>query len=153
MYVTAHIGNVPIEEWLPFVFPVLALYLYGRHKTRQRREAVARLPDPRELLDERTIRDVVGRWSRAGHGELSAEHVPLLYPPGPEGMTAAELARRIHGDSVTVERLLEELDELGYLELEGGEDTVDRRAWLTVEGYDLVNVTEDALLATPTVKR
>jgi hypothetical protein len=54
----------------------------------------------------------------------------------------------VHGNPETVERLLEELEELGYLDLEGS-DGLDggRRVWLTVEGYDLVYVTESALLA------
>jgi hypothetical protein len=37
--------------------------------------------------------------------------------------------------------------ELGYVELEDPDGTLARRAWLTAEGCDLVNLTEDALLA------
>jgi hypothetical protein len=48
--------------------------------------------------------------------------------------------------------LLEDLQELGYLDLEEREGRAAelppaRRAWLTAEGYDLVSVTENALLA------
>jgi hypothetical protein len=40
--------------------------------------------------------------------------------------------------------LKRQLEDLGYVELEGPEEP---RAWLTVEGMDLLNVTENALLA------
>jgi hypothetical protein len=143
----AHIGNVPVEEWLPFLFPVLALYLYGRHWSRHRRQAVSRLPAAGEPLDDDTIGLVLSRWAKADHSELSREHLPLLYPPGPDGSTAVELAARVRSDPVAVERLLEDLQELGYLDLEERTPRDGRRAWLTAEGYDVVNVTEDALLA------
>lgn len=51
MAVIAHIGNIPVEEWLPFVVPVVALYLYGRRKDRHRRNEVERLPEAGELLE------------------------------------------------------------------------------------------------------
>jgi hypothetical protein len=151
--VTAHIGNVPVEEWLPFLFPVLALYLYGRHWTRRRRQALNRLPPASQPLDEHTTGLVISEWAKADHTQVSREHLPLLYPPGPDGATTAELARNVRSDAMTVERLLEDLQELGYVDLEpretGPADAPGtRRAWLTAEGYDLVNVTERALLAT-----
>jgi hypothetical protein len=148
MYYLAHIGNVPVEEWAPFLVPVIALWLYGRRQGRRRREAVKLMPDPRELLDEGTIERVVAKWSAEKHGGVSAEHVPLMYPPGPDGMTAPELASRIHSDPGSVERLLEELGELGYLDLgEGGEALDERRVWLTVEGFDLLHDAESVLFA------
>jgi hypothetical protein len=142
----AHIGNVPVEEWLPFLFPVLALYLYGRHWSHRRREALKRLRGADDPLDDRTVGLVLSAWARADYRELSGEHVPLLYPPGPDGTSAAELAGRARSDLDTVERLLEDLQELGYLDLDE-ESRKERRAWLTADGYDLVKVTEDALLA------
>jgi hypothetical protein len=151
MLVPAHIGNVPVEEWLPFVVPVVVLYVYGRHKYRRRREAVERLPDASELLDERMIRRVAERWSAASHEELSPELVPLLFPPGPDGMTAAELASRIARDPVAVERQLEELQELGYLDREAGDDLGQGRVWLTIEGHQLLELTVDELLAAAVV--
>jgi predicted transcriptional regulator len=73
--------------------------------------------------------------------------VALFYPPGPDARSAAELAARVHADPVAVARLLEELEDLGYLELEdrGGFD--GRRAWLTFEGYELLYEAEAALLS------
>ena len=32
------------------------------------------------------------RWSNAKHENLSAAYLPLLYPPGPDGMDAGELS-------------------------------------------------------------
>jgi len=147
MSVIAHIGNVPVEEWLPFVVPVLALYFYGRHKERRRREKVRRLLDAGEPLDDSTIRAVLDQWSASDHKEVSIEHLPLLYPPGPDGATPAELADRIHDDRDSVQRLLEDLAELGYLDLDEEKGLYEPRAWLTAEGADLVNMTEDTLLA------
>jgi hypothetical protein len=149
--VIAHIGNVPVEEWLPFLFPVLALFLYGRHWSRRRRQALNRLPAAGEPIDQGTIELVMSEWAKAGHTELGREYLRVLYPPGPDGATALEIADRAHSDPATVEHLLEELQELGYLDLEEGEPGHAeaprvRKAWLTASGYDLVTVTESALL-------
>lgn len=144
MHVIGHIGKIPVEEWLPFLFPVLALYLYGRHWARRHRAAVQRLPEA-SSLDDGAIGLILARWSATDHKEVLPEHLPVLYPPGPDGATIAELAIRTHSDAATVKRHLEDLAELGYLTLEG--DGIDEQAWLTVEGYDLVGMTEDVLLA------
>ena len=153
MLFMAHIGNVPVEEWLPFLFPVVALYLYGRHWSRRRREEVGRLPGAAEMLNDATTGLVVCELAKAHHGEVSRAHLPLLYPPGPDGRTAAELAGPAGSDPGTVEWLLEELQELGYLDLEERAPRGGQRAWLTDEGYDLVNVTEDALLSAARSRR
>jgi len=146
MPVIAHIGNIPVEEWLPFVVPVVALYLYGRRKDRHRRKEVERLPEAGELLDEPTMRRVLDRCAEGRHKGVSARLLPVLYPPGPDGMTVAELASRTGCDAATVGRLMAELEELGYVDLEGF-DGPDQSVCLTIEGYDLVNVTESVLLA------
>jgi hypothetical protein len=143
----AHIGNVPVEESLPFLVPIIALYLYGRHRYRRRRAELGRLPDAVELLDEGLVQRVLERWSAADHGELSADAVPLLYPPGPDGLTAAELAARVRRDPGTIERQLDDLAELGYVDLESADATHAPRAWLTLRGHDLLELTEDELLA------
>jgi hypothetical protein len=146
MFPLAHIGNIPVEEWLPFLVPIVGLYIYGRRKDRRRRAAVGRLPDASEGLDERTIKRIVADLSKAEHNTVSPEHLPLLYPPGPDGMSATELATRIHSDPATVERLLEELEELDYLEIDQPEGLEEPRAWLTFRGYELVDATEVVLL-------
>jgi DNA-binding MarR family transcriptional regulator len=145
--VIAHIGNIPIEEWLPFVVPFVLLYVYVRRKERRRRRDVGRLPAPGDVLDERTVEVVEAEWSRSKHGELSREHLPLLYPPGPDGMSPTELAARIHRDTATVEQLLEQLEDLEYLELDEPPGPEERRVWLTFKGHELVDATESALLA------
>jgi hypothetical protein len=142
----AHIGNIPVEEWLPFLVPIIGLYVYGRRKDRRRRQAVERLPDSREPLDARTIDHVVADLSNAKHEHVSPEHLPLLYPPGPDGLSAAELAHRTNSDPAAVERLLEELEDLEYLDLDSVEGFEHRRAWLTFKGYELIDATEVALL-------
>jgi len=87
-------------------------------------------------------------WATADHGEVPSECLALLYPPGPDGLTAIELASRINSDTSTVERQLEDLADLGYVELDEAEGTDAPRAALTAEGYDLLRNTEDVLLAT-----
>lgn len=146
VYVIAHIGNIPVEEWAPFLVPLAALYLYGRHRNRRHREAIQRLPDA-SALDAATTGHVLARWAKANHTNLAPEYLPLLYPPGPEGMTAGELAKRIQSDPATVERQLEALEDLGYLELKRRDDSDAARAWLTIKGYDLLDETETALLS------
>jgi DNA-binding transcriptional ArsR family regulator len=147
MHVIAHIGNIPVEEWLPFLVPVLALYLYVRGKERRRREAVKRLLDASEPLDQGMVESVVARWASAKHEDLSPAYLPLLYPPGPDGMSAGELAERTHADPASVERLLEELEDLGYLDLRQHDGFDGRRVSLTFEGYELLYETEAALLS------
>jgi hypothetical protein len=142
----AHIGNVPVEEWLPFLVPIIALYLYGRRRERRRRAAVSGLPEPSDALDEGTIAAVLTGWRTAGYEGLGSEHLALLYPPGPDGMSVEELVQRTHRDTVTVERLLDEMEELEYVELDLPHGAEGRRAWLTLSGHGLVDATEDALL-------
>jgi DNA-binding MarR family transcriptional regulator len=146
MYRLANIGNIPVEEWLPFLVPIIGLYIYGRRKERRRREAVGRLPDAAEGLDERTTKQIVADLSRAKHDTVSPDHLPLLYPPGPDGLSTAELAERTNSDPAAVERLLEDLEDHEYLDLDSGESYEDRRVSLTFKGYELVDATEVALL-------
>jgi hypothetical protein len=145
LVVIAHIGNIPVEEWLPFLVPLLVLYVYGRRHGKRRRDAVRRLPRPTEPLDERTVD--LARWKAAGHDGVSREQLPILYPPGPDGVTVAQLARRIESDVASVRRRLEDLADLGYVDLESSADVREPEAWLTPAGIDLTRVTEDVLLA------
>jgi MarR family len=146
MAVFAHIAGVPVEEWLPFVVPVVALYLYGRHRERRRKEQIGRLADPLAARAPQTMQRVQAGWAAAGHDKLAGEDVPILYPPGPDGMTAAELAERSGSPAAAVSAALERLEQLGYLELQRGGDHDPPTAWLTTEGYDAMLVTENALL-------
>jgi IclR helix-turn-helix domain len=143
--VIAHLGKVPVEEYAGFIVPVIVLYAYGRAWSRRHRKKVAHLPGPTQPLDEQAIEFVLSRWAAANHGEVAREQLPLMYPPGPDGTTASELAERIADDPSSVARRLEDLADLGYVEYESSDG--EQRLWLTVEGIDLVNITEDALLA------
>jgi len=139
--VLAHIGNIPVEEWLPFVAPVVVLYLVGRRMTRARERDVARAM-AEERLDEPAIEEILERWRHRRPNELSTEHVPVFCPPGPEGSTARQLAERLGTDPPRTALLIDELEELGYLERDGGDGSL----WLTIEGYDLLNDAESVLL-------
>ncbi len=145
MLVIAHIGKIPVEEYAGFVVPVILLYAYGRQWNRRRRREVARLPGPAEPLEEKTVELVLASWAAAKHGEVGREQVALMYPPGPDAVTPAELAERIGADPSSVTRRLEDLADLGYVEYDS--DDGDQRVWLTGEGISLLNATEDALLA------
>jgi hypothetical protein len=130
---------------VPFVVPLLALYLYGRHSSRRRHRQIERLPSLAEGLDARREASVLERWAAGGHEHLRREHVALLYPPGPQGATASELAARVGRSAEEVRQALLELQELGYLDLESAEG--QERAWLTLEGFDLLTATEEVLLS------
>jgi hypothetical protein len=142
MTVLAHIGGIPVQESLPFLVPIVALVIYGRRRGRRRRREVSRLPDAAELLDGPSVQRVLAEWSKGRHADAAARHVPLFYPPGPDGLTAGELAARTGESTATVAPLLAELQELGYIDLEGPDQDVS----LTLEGYDLLDATESALL-------
>jgi DNA-binding transcriptional ArsR family regulator len=144
MLVIAHIGKIPVEEYAGFIVPVIALYAYGRAWSRRHRRRLARLPGPAEGLDGRTVELVLARWAEAKHAELGRELVPLMYPPGPEDVTASELAQRIGAEHDSVVRWLQELAELGYVEYDPRES---EQVSLTTEGIHLLNITEEALLS------
>lgn len=145
--VLAHIGGLPVEEWAPFVVPALALFIYVRRKDRDRRRAVAELPSSSAALDARTVESVVEAWAAAGYRDVGAEELPLLYPPGPDGMSVGEIAARTGTPAAAVERLLARLEEHEYLDLRAGEDANEMQALLTLKGYGLVHATEDALVS------
>lgn len=142
----AHIGKIPVEEWLPFLAPLVALFVWARRGERRRRRAIARLPGAAAPLGEATVVEVTSRWTEAGYLDVEHEQLPLLYPPGPDGATAAELAQRVRADTDSVERRLADLADLGYLELDE-HDPVGSPVWLTVRGVDLVRVTEEVIFA------
>lgn len=145
MDLLAHIGGVPVQESLPFLVPVVALLLYGRRRGRHRRREVEELPDAEEMLDEGTTARVVAEWAKGRHTDVAARHVALMYPPGPDGASTKELAARTGQDLATVGRLLSELQELGYVDLDGPPGPA-QAASLTLEGYDLLDGAESVLL-------
>jgi hypothetical protein len=144
MLVIAHIGNIPVEEYAGFWVPILLLCGYGWNWNKRRRRAVARLPGPAAPLPEATVAFVLAQWADGGHRDAGAELLPLLYPPGPEGVSAAELAQRVSADLASVTSRLEDLADLGYVEYDAAQPA--QPIGVTAEGIDLLNITEDALL-------
>jgi hypothetical protein len=142
----AHIGNIPVEEWLPFVVPLVGLYFYGRRRERRRRSEVAELPETSEGLDPSIIERIVAGWKEARYDAVRPEHLPLLYPPGPDGLSVAELVSRTSGDEQTVRGLLEQLERADYLDLFPEPESGGLQTSLTLRGFGLVDQTEESLL-------
>lgn len=143
----AHIGNIPVEEWLPFLVPLIGLYFYGRRREHRRRSEVAELPRTSEGLDPTVVERILTGWREARYDAVTAEHLPLLYPPGPDGLSVAELASRTSGDEETVRGLLEQLERADYLDLFPEAESNGLQASLTLRGFGLVDQTEESLLA------
>jgi hypothetical protein len=141
----AHIGNIPVEEYAGFYVPIILLVAYGLRRRRRDRRALARLP-ALDSLDEQAVERVLARWAGGGHEHATRELLPLMYPPGPDGATYAELAERIDADEESVRERCDDLADLGYLELDGDPSAEDARGWLTPAGVNLMNLTEEALL-------
>jgi hypothetical protein len=140
----AHIGNIPVEEWLPFLVPIVAMYLFVRSRERRRRREVGDIPASSEDLDASVVEAITAEWRRRDYGDVGAEHLALVYPPGPDGMTVSELASRTGGNAGNVLALLEQLEAGDYLFLEG--EPADLQTSLTLKGHGLVDTTEDSLL-------
>jgi hypothetical protein len=143
----AHIGGIPVEEWLPFLVPVLAIYVYIRRRERRRRAEVQRVLDAGGALSEDVIATILAQWSALKHDELGPEHVRLMAPPGPNGTTPRELALRADRDELTVRSLLGDLSELGYVEQEEPAGGGETRVWLTAEGFAMAHAAERVVLA------
>jgi hypothetical protein len=143
----AHIAGIPVQEWSPFIVPLVALYFFGRHRERRRRGEVAQIPERSEALDPAVVEQIVAGWKEARYEEVTPAHLPLLYPPGPDGLSVAELVRRTTCDEPTVQALLEQLERAEYLDLFPAAEPGEMQASLTLRGYGLVDQTEDSLLA------
>ena len=146
VFVIAHLGKLPVEETLPFLVPVILLAFWARREDRKRRAALVRVADAGTRLDQATVERIVAAWAKAGHRELSSQHVPLLSPPALEGASVAQLAARTHSNPAVVEPLLDDLADLGYVEFDDAEGR-DRGAWLTADGYSVMHIVEDGILA------
>jgi hypothetical protein len=127
----AHIGGIPIEEWLPFLVPVLAVYVYVRRSERRRRAEVQRVLDAGGDLSDGVIATILDEWSASGHDELRAKHARLMAPPGPNGAMPHELAQRAQLEEHEVRSLLDDLSELGCLEEDARDGAGEARVWLT----------------------
>ena len=124
----AHIGNIPVEEWVPFLVPVVLLYLWGRRSSRKRDVALQRLSEQPGALSEATAARVLKSWSDAGSRAPSTRARRALLPawarrrqPGGDRRQAARRAR------AEVDTMLDTLAELGYIDLDGQEGDDRRR--------------------------
>jgi DNA-binding IclR family transcriptional regulator len=70
-----------------------------------------------------------------------------MAPPGPNGTTPRELALRADRDELTVQRLLGDLSELGYVERDAPAGGGEPRVWLTAEGFAMAHIAERVVLA------
>jgi len=143
----AHIGKIPVEEWLPFVVPVLVLFVLGRRREQRRRREVAVIPQTSAGLDPAVVQQILAGWQEAEFNDVRPAHLPLLYPPGPDGLSVAELAGKTSYELGTVQKLLEGLEESDYLCLNVDPISDGFDVSLTLKGYGLVDATEDCLLA------
>ena len=126
--------------------PLVVLYVYGRRRERRRRGEVAELPESSEGLDPTVIDQVVAGWRRASYDSVTPEHLPLLYPPGPDGLSVAELVERTDVEEGRVRGLLEQLERADYLDLYPEPESGGLQASLTLRGFGLVDQTEESLL-------
>jgi hypothetical protein len=143
----AHIGNIPVEEWLPFLVPIIGLYFYGRRREHRRRSEVAELPATSDGLDPSVVERIVEGWREARYEGVTPEHLPLLYPPGPDGLSLAELVDRTAAGEETIRGLLDQLERADYLDLFPEPQSGGLQASLTLRGFGLVDQTEESLLA------
>ena len=143
--ILAHLAGIPVEEWAPFWVPILVLLVWGWRRERRGRAEIAKLPEQTELLTDTISARIVDAWRQAGLDGAQARHLKLLYPPGPDGLTVAQLVERTKVDEPTAARQLLELEEAGYVTLDGKPGT-EQQVFLTMRGFDLESVTEEQLL-------
>lgn len=90
------------------------------------------------LAAEATHRVLLERLRAAGHGDLRVAHFALFKFPGPQGLRPTELAVHVGLSKQALNPLLNELDDLGYLERRASEeDRRQRVLTLTPRGLSL----------------
>ena len=77
------------------------------------------------IAAEVTHRVLLDRLRAAGYGDLRVAHFALFRFPGPQGLRPTELAVHVGLSKQALNPLLNELEELGYLERRASEE--DRR--------------------------
>ena len=101
--------------------------------TKRRRERQEWSPDLGVLASQLTLsvqRELFSRLAAAGYDDLSPRHAAALAYLDEDGIRATELARLSGLHKQVVGRLVDELEELGYVERRP--DPADRRAKLIV---------------------
>ena len=101
--------------------------------TKRRRERQEWSPDLAVLasrLSDSIERELFERLAERGHGDLRPRHAAVLAYLDEDGVRASELARLSGRHKQVVGRLVDELEELSYIERRP--DPADRRAKLVV---------------------
>src|SRR5882757_2586589 len=89
---------------------------------------------------------VYDRLAQAGHHHLRPSHLALLKFPGPHGARPTELAARVGLRKQALNPLLNDLEELGYLQrTSDDEDRRGRILWLTPRGMSLMRIMRETL--------
>jgi DNA-binding MarR family transcriptional regulator len=91
--------------------------------------------------------ELYDRLENAGHGELTRLHGAVIAHLDEEGTRATELARRSGRHKQIIGRIVDELEELGYVERRPEER--DRRAKLVVptkRGREVMRLSEEIIL-------
>jgi len=89
---------------------------------------------------------VYDRLAHAGHHHLRQSHLALLKFPGPHGARPTELAARVGLRKQALNPLLNELEQLGYLQrTSDDEDRRGRIVWLTPRGMSLMRIMRETL--------
>jgi DNA-binding MarR family transcriptional regulator len=89
---------------------------------------------------------VYDRLAQAGHHHLRPSHLALLKFPGPHGSRPTELAARVGLRKQALNPLLNDLEELGYLQrTSDDEDKRGRILWLTPRGMSLMRIMRETL--------
>jgi DNA-binding transcriptional ArsR family regulator len=143
--ILAHLAGIPVEEWAPFWVPIVVLLVWGWRRERRGRAAIAKLPKEQDLLTDATFARIHAAWRAAGLDGAEQRHLKLLYPPGPDGLTVAQLAEQTKLDERAAARQLLELEEAGFVTLDG-KPGPEQQVFLTMRGFDLESVTEEELL-------
>jgi DNA-binding MarR family transcriptional regulator len=97
-------------------------------------------------LSDATQSELFARLEAEGHGDLSPRHGVVLPYLDEDGIRATELARLSGRHKQVVGRLVDELEELGYVERRA--DPADRRAKLvvpTAAGLEALRVADRAI--------
>jgi DNA-binding MarR family transcriptional regulator len=91
--------------------------------------------------------ELYARLEEGGHGELTRLHGAVIAHLDEEGTRATELARRSGRHKQIIGRIVDELEELGYVERRP--EQVDRRAKLVVpteRGREIMRLSDEIIL-------
>jgi DNA-binding MarR family transcriptional regulator len=102
----------------------------------------ALLRHPLQIVRER----IIAALADAGYDDVVMAHLNVFQYPPPRGVRPTDLARRVGISKQAMNHLLEQLENLDYLERRpGGSDGRAREVWLTERGEAAVRVIRRAV--------